>query len=77
MRQASASAAAAAVEIPERGLSVLHVVGDRVETARIESAGLWPDGVMRYRVKLWSQGGLQWAIERRYSEFLQFRDKVC
>lgn len=58
--------------------SELDVAASHVGSATIQSWGEWPDRVVRYRIFLTGDNGsAQWVVERRYKEFLAFRDRAC
>jgi len=58
--------------------SELDIVGCVVGKATIQSWGVWPDGVTRYRIHLISKDyKAEWIVQRRYNEFLHFRDRAC
>jgi len=67
----------ARVTVPIDELSELDVLEDVAVEATIESYGVWPDGVSRFRVRLRSRAGVEWAVQRRFSEFVAFRDGAC
>lgn len=58
--------------------SEIDVSEIRVRAATIQSFAAWEDGVTRYHVLVTgSEGQSTWTVERRYREFLDFRDRAC
>ncbi|KAH9249723.1 hypothetical protein BASA81_012519 [Batrachochytrium salamandrivorans] len=81
-KRASSSVATTTVQSLQRMVSFhkseIDVSELRVRAATIQSFGAWEDGITRYHVLVvGSDDQSTWTVERRYREFLDFRDRAC